>query len=226
VRTYLVTGSNSEVGALVCAKLKCTENRVVRVDAHGGDINADLSTAPGRLELAERAIELTGGQVDAIITTSNTNVNKPVAISNNFYGITQLIEALNDELRKSSTPRVAILNFYDETKSISTELLESILHATEKKALKIAQQILETTPDLAQQNYVTSQKALQSWVYETGQKKFLRKRKIFVNSVTANKTASASEIAELLIWLASPANQTHNGEVFNANALIELSPAL
>lgn len=226
VRTYLVTGSNSEVGTLVCAKLKCLENRVVRIDAHGGDINADLSNASGRLELAERTIELTGGAIDAIISTSNTNLNKPVAISNNFFGVTQVIEALNDELKKSYSPRIAILNYYDNTKSFSSELLESILHATEKKALKIAQQILETNPDLAFQNYVTSQMALQAWVHETAQKKFLRKQKILVNSVTSNETASAGEIADLLIWLASPANQTHNGEVFNANALIELSPAL
>lgn len=226
VRTYLVIGSSSEIGALVCAKLECLENRVIRIDARGGDIKADFTTPSGRFELAEKVTEFTDGNIDSIIFTSVTHLNKPVAISNNYFGITQFIEALNDELKKSSLPRVSILNYFDQTSEISEELLSAILHSNEKKALKIAQQILETTPSLAYQNYATSQKAIQKWVTESAQKRFQRKKKILINAVTFDQAVNLSEVADLLIWLASPTNQNHSGEILNTNALLELSTAL
>ena len=45
---------------------------------------------------------------------------------------------------------------------------------------------------------------------------------ILINSVTSDDTKTNDEIAELLVWLASPANQTHTGEILSTNALAEL----
>lgn len=223
VRTYLVTGSSSEVGALVCTKLLKLGNRVIRIDAHGGDINCDFSTPSGRLEAAEKVLELTGGQIDAIISTADTHVNKPIAISNNFYGITQFINALIDELKRSPKPRISILNLSASSDEVSSELINAILHSTEKKSLKLAQQILELTPNLAFQNYTSSQKALREWVVVSAKKGYLRRKHILLNAVSNDSKMSANDIANLLIWLAGTENKSHTGEVFTRQSLAELS---
>ncbi len=225
MRNYLVIGSNSPVGSAVVSRIQNLGEKVIRIDAHGGDINVDFSNAAGRLEAIEKVLEFGSLPIDAIISTTKTTANKPLAIATNFYGITQFIEGLYDELKQSSAPRISILNYYQTCDEASEILLDAILHSGESKSLKLAQHILELTPDLAHQNYTSSQKALQLWVQETAHKRHWRKPGILMNSVTADNTVAPTVIAELLYWLASNANQTHTGEVFNANALVELKPA-
>jgi NAD(P)-dependent dehydrogenase (short-subunit alcohol dehydrogenase family) len=200
--------------------------RVISIDAHGGDINVDFSTAAGRLEAIEKVMDLHCPSIDAIISTTKTLAKKPIAIATNFYGITQFIEGLYDELKRSSSPRISILNYYEKSEETSAELLDAILHSGEKKALKLAQQLLEISPDLAYQQYTSSQKALMIWVQDVAHKRHWKRPGILINAVTAGNTVPIAKVAELLVWLASPANQSHSGEVFNANALVELSPAL
>jgi hypothetical protein len=222
MRTYLVLGSNSAVGMAVVLRLKKLGEQVIRIDAHGADINVDFSTAARRLEAIEKVMELDHLQIDAIISTLKTKANKPVAIATNFFGITQFIEGLYDELKKSLSPRISILNYYDNTEDTSDPLLAAIMNSGERKSLKLAQQILETNPDLAYENYTSSQKALQLWVQEIAHLKHWVLPGILINSVTADDTKTNDEIAELLVWLASPANQTHSGEILTTKALAKL----
>jgi NAD(P)-dependent dehydrogenase (short-subunit alcohol dehydrogenase family) len=226
VRTFLVIGSNSAVGSAVVTRIQKLGERVISIDAHGGDINVDFSTAAGRLEAIEKVMDLHCPSIDAIISTTKTLAKKPIAIATNFYGITQFIEGLYDELKRSSSPRISILNYYEKSEETSAELLDAILHSGEKKALKLAQQLLEVSPDLAYQQYTSSQKALMIWVQDVAHKRHWKRPGILINAVTAGNTVPIAKVAELLVWLASPANQSHSGEVFNANALVELSPAL
>jgi hypothetical protein len=222
MRTYLVLGSNSAVGMAVVLRLKKLGEQVIRIDAHGADINVDFSTAAGRLEAIEKVMELDHLQIDAIISTLKTKANKPVAIATNFFGITQFIEGLYDELKKSLSPRISILNYYDNTEDTSDPLLAAIMNSGERKSLKLAQQILETNPDLAYENYTSSQKALQLWVQEIAHLKHWVLPSILINSVTADDAATNEDIAELLVWLSSTANKTHTGEVLNPRALLDL----
>jgi len=222
IRTYLVLGSNSAVGLAVVLRLQNLGEQVIRIDASAADINVDFSTAAGRLEAIEKVLELNVLQVDAIISTLKTTANKPVAIATNFFGITQFIEGLYDELKKSLSPRISILNYYDQNEDTSDPLLNAILNSGERKSLKLAQQILETNPRFAYRNYTSSQKALQLWVQEIAHLKHWVLPGILINSVTADDTKTNDEIAELLVWLASPANQTHTGEILTTKALAEL----
>ena len=58
MRTYLVLGSNSAAGKEVVLRLQNLGEQVIRIDAHGADINVDFSTATGRLEAIEKVMEL------------------------------------------------------------------------------------------------------------------------------------------------------------------------
>jgi NAD(P)-dependent dehydrogenase (short-subunit alcohol dehydrogenase family) len=222
MRTYLVLGSNSAAGKAVVLRLQNLGEQVIRIDASSADINVDFSTAAGRLEAIEKVMELNVLQVDAIISTLKTLANKPVAIANNFFGVTQFIEGLYDELKKSLSPRITILNYYDHDDDTSELLLTAIMKSGEIKSLKLAQQILEDNPGFAYKIYTSSQKALQLWVAEIAHLKHWVLPGILINSVTADNTKTNDEIAELLVWLASPANQTHTGEILSTKALAEL----
>ena len=225
VRTFVVIGSNTAVGQAVVSLVTQKGGNVISMDSQNADVNLDFSTAAGRLEAIEKVLEKKSFTIDAIISTANIVANKPVAISANFFGTTQFIEGMYDELKRTTTPRVSILNYFDFSLATSSELVEVILHSKEKKALKLAQQILESAPDLAYKLYSSSQKALWFWVQDVAKKRHWRRPGILINAVTADSSASAEEVAELLIWLASPINQTHTGEVFEARALLQLSSA-
>ncbi len=215
MRKYLVIGSSSTVGSAVVSHIQNIGGKVIRIDAHGGDINVDFSTTAGRLEAIEKVLEFDTSPIDGIISTIKTSANKPISISMNFFGITQFIEGLYDELKKSDSPRICILNYYESCDETSAELVESMLHSNEKKSLKIAQQILELTPALAYQTYTSSQMALKLWVQEVALKWHWKRRGILINTVNADHSSAPTKLAELLVWLASPANQTHTGEVFS-----------
>ena len=221
-RTHLVIGSCSDVGEATVARIRNQGNQVIRIDARGGDINVDFSTTAGRLEAIEKVIEITSGEIDAIISTIYTDAKKPVALAANYFGITQFLEGLYDEIRKGSFPRISILNYYDESDVYSKELVDLMLHQGEKKTLDVAQKILENSPELSFQNYTSSQKALQLWVKEMAHKVHWADSGILMNIVTADKTIDPIDVAELLVWLASAENQSHTGEVFKAQSLTEL----
>ncbi len=225
VRTFVVIGSNTAVGQAVVSHVSQQGGNVISIDSQNADVNLDFSTTTGRLEAIEKVMEQKSCTIDAIISTANIVANKPIAISANFFGITQFIEGMHDELKRAVTPRVSILNYFDYSQATSSELVEAILHSKEKKALKLAQQILDSNPDLAYKLHASSQKALWFWVQDVAKKRHWRRPGILINAVTADSSVSVEEVAEFLIWLASPKNQTHSGEVFEARAQLQFSSA-
>ncbi|WP_327130670.1 SDR family oxidoreductase [Streptomyces sp. NBC_01343] len=66
-RTYLVTGAASGIGEATAARLRARGHTVLGADLAGADIDADLSAPEGRTRLVDRARELSGGRLDAVI---------------------------------------------------------------------------------------------------------------------------------------------------------------
>ena len=54
-RTYVITGAASGIGAATYRILNEAGNKVIGVDIHDSEVNADLSTSAGRLEAAAKA---------------------------------------------------------------------------------------------------------------------------------------------------------------------------
>ena len=48
IRTYVITGSASGIGAATSSALKKAGHTVIGVDIHNADVDVDLSTALGR----------------------------------------------------------------------------------------------------------------------------------------------------------------------------------
>ncbi|MGH3361377.1 MAG: SDR family oxidoreductase, partial [Nocardioides sp.] len=59
MKTYVVTGAASGIGAASTALLRDQGHRVITVDLHDADVTADLSTHNGRAEAVEAVQSLT-----------------------------------------------------------------------------------------------------------------------------------------------------------------------
>ena len=59
MKTYVVSGAASGIGAATAALLREQGGRVITVDLHDADVTADLGTAEGRAEAVAGVRELT-----------------------------------------------------------------------------------------------------------------------------------------------------------------------
>src|SRR5450759_1438982 len=109
-RTYVVTGTASGIAAATARMLKEAGNKVIGVDIHDADIVADLSTKQGRLDAANKAIELSGGNIDAVIACAG--LAHPIAktVSVNYFGMAEFLEALAPTLAKAKAPRAVLIS--------------------------------------------------------------------------------------------------------------------
>jgi NAD(P)-dependent dehydrogenase (short-subunit alcohol dehydrogenase family) len=53
-RTFVITGAASGLGEAAADRLKAKGHRVIGVDLNGSDVNVDLGTERGRLDMVEQ----------------------------------------------------------------------------------------------------------------------------------------------------------------------------
>lgn len=163
-RTYVITGAASGIGAATSALLIERGARVIGVDIHDADITADLSTFAGRNEAVTRAIELSQGNIDALIPCAGLVRAVPQTVSVNFFGVTQFLTDLLPTLSKSSSPRVAVTSSMASLFPNSPELVTAMLDNDEIGALAIAQGLVDQGREPAGLIYASTKRALSRWV--------------------------------------------------------------
>ncbi|MDP1719599.1 MAG: SDR family oxidoreductase [Candidatus Nanopelagicaceae bacterium] len=163
-RTYVVTGAASGIGAATSVLLKERGAKVIGVDIHNTDINADLSTSAGRKDAARSAIKLSGGSIDGIIPCAG--LAHPIAqtVSVNYFGVTEFLTELLPTLKNSSAPRVAITSSMASLLPNSPELVDAMLANDEAGALLIAQGLVDQGPETAGLIYGSTKRALSRWI--------------------------------------------------------------
>lgn len=163
-RTYVVTGSASGIGATTARILRERGEEVIGVDLRGADVEADLSSREGRLQAAAAVTELAGGRVDAVIACAGISAPIPATISVNFFGVTELLEALLPALRASDAPRAAVVSSMASLQPNSREMVEAALAGDEARAVEIAQGFVGDDPMTGYIVYPSSKRALARWV--------------------------------------------------------------
>lgn len=166
-RTYVVTGSASGIGATTAKLLNERGERVIGVDLRGADVEADLSTAQGRIDAAARAVEIAGGTIDAVIACAGISAPIPKTISVNYFGVTELLEHLRPALATSAAPRAAVVSSMASLQPNSPEMVEAALSGDEAEALRIAEGLTAQGPELGYLVYPASKRALARWVRRT-----------------------------------------------------------
>lgn len=163
-RTYVITGSASGIGAATADLLRARGERVIGIDLHGADIEADLSTPDGRRAAADEAVRLSGGTIDAVIASAGIAAPIPKTLSVNYFGVTELLEQLRPTLAKSDAPRAAVVSSMASLMPNSPEMVAAALAGDEAGALAIAERLAAADPQAGQVVYPASKRALARWV--------------------------------------------------------------
>lgn len=236
-RTYVVTGSASGIGQTTARMLTERGEKVIGVDLRDADVQADLSTQAGRVAATEMINELAGGAIDAVIACAGVSAPRAFTISVNYFGVVDLITELIPTLKKSDAPRVAVVSSMASLQGNSAELVEAALAGDEAKALEIAGALEAQGPAAGYAVYPSSKRALSRWVRRAAISPEFAGNHIPLNAVAPgtvltpmtqdllsnpdtvtmvdasvpmplNYHQSPESVAEVLIFLTSPAN-TH-----------------
>jgi NAD(P)-dependent dehydrogenase (short-subunit alcohol dehydrogenase family) len=163
-RTYVVTGAASGIGATTARLLTERGERVIGIDLRGADVEADLSTSAGRQEAAAKATELAGGTIDAVIACAGISAPIPATVAVNFFGVTELLEALLPALADSDAPRAAVVSSMASLQPNSPEIVAAALAGDEATALAEAEKLTSQGPEIGYLVYPSSKRALARWV--------------------------------------------------------------
>jgi NAD(P)-dependent dehydrogenase (short-subunit alcohol dehydrogenase family) len=112
VRTYVVSGAASGIGAATTALLREQGHRVVTVDLGDADVTADLSTAEGRESAVSGVLALTDvvhGVVPAAGIGGFTGTDPALVVSVNFFGAMRLVEGLREPMADAEGASVVLL---------------------------------------------------------------------------------------------------------------------
>ncbi|MEI5674450.1 MULTISPECIES: SDR family oxidoreductase [unclassified Nocardioides] len=139
MKTYVVTGAASGIGAATAALLREQGGRVITVDQRDADVVADLSTAAGRAEAVAGVQALTDvvhGLVPAAGIGGFTGVDPQLVVSVNYYGAVALVEGLRPQLAAAGGAGVVLLASNSMTcqPGWDTGLAEMLLGADEATA--------------------------------------------------------------------------------------------
>jgi nucleoside-diphosphate-sugar epimerase len=240
-RTYVITGAASGIGAKTYQILKEAGNKVIGVDIHNSDVNADLSTPSGRKFAAEQVIDLSDDVIDAVIACAGSASKIPKTISVNYFGVTEFLTSLLPQLGKSKAPRVVITSSITTVEPVSLELVEAMRADDETKAAAIAQSLVDQGGGVEKLIYSSSKRAISRWVRAESIKPDWAGMGIPLNAVGPGvvKTPMVTEliatpesrkaldarvpmplhgyletenVAALLIWLVSPENTHVTGQ--------------
>ena len=163
-RTYVVTGSASGIGEATYKLLKDRGASVFGVDIHHADINADLSTRDGRKFAVTTAIDLSHGQIDAVIACAGLATPTSMTVSVNYFGVTEFLKGLLPTLALSGSPRVAITSSMASLMPNSPALVDAMLAGKEELALAIAEGLCTEGEARASLIYGSTKRALSRWV--------------------------------------------------------------
>lgn len=112
MKTYVVSGAASGIGAATTAVLRAQGDRVITVDLRDADVLADLSTPAGRADAVAAVQQLTDvvhGLVPCAGIAGSTGVDSALVVSVNFFGAVALVRGLQPQLAAARGASVVLL---------------------------------------------------------------------------------------------------------------------
>ena len=112
MKTFVVSGAASGIGAATTALLRAQGDRVITIDLHDADVVADLSTPTGRAVAVagvEQLTDVVHGLVPCAGIAGATDVDSALVVSVNFFGAVALVRGLQSRLAAAKGASVVLL---------------------------------------------------------------------------------------------------------------------
>jgi 3alpha-hydroxysteroid 3-dehydrogenase len=165
MRTTIVTGSASGIGAAVRLRLERAGERVLGVDVRDADILADLARPDGRAAAIAAVRAACGGRLDGLVACAGVGPHVEPAstiVALDYFGAQALLEGLHDVLAAGERPAaVAVSSNSSTLPGSDTALVAACLAGDEDAACRLA---LDLGGHPA---YAGSKRALALWVRRT-----------------------------------------------------------
>lgn len=147
IRTYLVTGAASGIGAATARRLRADGGRVITSDRHDADVLADLASADGRRMLVEGVASRAPDGIDGIV--ANAGGGPPeTSVQLNFFGTVATLEGLRPLLASSAAPRAVAVSSIASLRAPDQALVDACLRLDERAALVEARRAFDAAaPD-------------------------------------------------------------------------------
>lgn len=146
VRTVVVTGSASGLGAAVCERLAARGARLIGVDLAGADIEADLAVPAGRSAAMNAVLEASGGAIDGLVACAGVgpHMSDTSLISSvNYFGAVHIIDGLRPALAKGLEPAAVAIasNSLSLVPMHDLSLVDAMLAGNEVEAARLAAEL-------------------------------------------------------------------------------------
>lgn len=241
-RTIVVTGSASGIGKATKSLLEGRGERVIGIDLHDADIEADLATVDGRQIMVDRVHLLTDGVIDAVCAIAGLSLPEPSTAAVNYFGAVATLEGMRPLLLGSSAPRAVAISSLAGSFQGDDELVAAMLAGEEAAAMRRAEHLSSESERRGHLIYSSSKQALSRWIRRRAPSVEWAGASIPLNAVapgiiatpmsapfTASEEAAAAlldrmpmplngiapaqAVAELLAWLGGAANSHLCGQV-------------
>jgi NAD(P)-dependent dehydrogenase (short-subunit alcohol dehydrogenase family) len=161
-RRYIVTGAASGIGKATKELLESQGHRVVGVDLHGSDIDADLSTDAGRELLPSAVTAAIGDTVDGVIAVAGVALPTSLTVKVNYFGAVATLEQLRPLLAGSDAPRAVVVASFSALQDNDGELLDLLRQNDEDAAVSRADALADGAG--GHLIYASTKRAIAEWV--------------------------------------------------------------
>ena len=114
MRTIVVTGSASGMGAATRTRVEAAGDRVIGVDVRDAEVVADLGTEAGRRHAIDTVTELSGGAIDGLVTWAGlpglTDRPGSLLVAVNYFGTVRLLDGLRPLLARGDQPAAVAIS--------------------------------------------------------------------------------------------------------------------
>ncbi|MBW2287961.1 MAG: SDR family oxidoreductase [Deltaproteobacteria bacterium] len=162
MKTYVMTGATTGIGAAVREALQARGDRVVNIDIRDADIEVDLATEAGRRTAIDAVKTAHADGIDGWIPCAGLGPqfeNIQTIVSLNFFHVRKLTEAFKELLAKKSGTSVLIASNSAPMPGLDEALLDAMVGENDEE--KANARILELN---GFQAYAGSKAALCRWM--------------------------------------------------------------
>jgi NAD(P)-dependent dehydrogenase (short-subunit alcohol dehydrogenase family) len=143
MRTIVITGAGSGMGAATAERLAADGQGVIGVDLKGCEVTADLGTPTGRHAAIEAVGSLSHGTVDGLVTFAGvaglTDRPGALVVSVNYFGTVELLAGLRPMLARGTNAAAVAVSSNSTTcqPGVPLDLVDACITGDEARARHI-----------------------------------------------------------------------------------------